>query len=122
MHRSTLFFVVCLALTAVIVVGYSVYTDPFERASQPASNAAHSATQGDATHDFSDIIPVYSQNCARCHGVTGQGQPGIPPLKGTNLSDQEMTMLIRNGKGEMPGFPQLSDEQIARLISLIRHL
>ncbi|RDI95492.1 cytochrome c [Meiothermus sp. QL-1] len=82
---------------------------------------------------------LYQQNCAFCHGDSGQGRVGAyPPLA------QHLPELIRtpegrahliyvmlygmqgpvrvrgvNYNGVMPAFPQLSDEQVAQVLNYV---
>ncbi len=65
---------------------------------------------------------LYTSQCAVCHGENMAGSPGaIPSLVGImNLkSAAEITATIRNGRGRMPGFSNLSDDQISGLLSYI---
>lgn len=53
---------------------------------------------------------IYDQHCAVCHGAERKGSPpDFPGLidVGRRLSRAEVTSLVANGKGRMPGFPQL---------------
>ena len=53
-------------------------------------------------------------HCARCHGGQLQGLGVIPELQDvkSRLSIEEISTTIKNGKGAMPGMPNLSDEEI----------
>ena len=82
---------------------------------------------------------VYASNCVACHQATGQGLPGVfPPLSGhaANLyaadggRDYLLNVLLYgvmgsiqvNGAtygGVMPGWAQLSDEQIAAVLNYV---
>ena len=65
---------------------------------------------------------LYTSRCAVCHGENMAGSPGaIPSLVGiiNRKSAAEITTTIRNGKGRMPGFSNLSDDQISGLLSYI---
>ncbi len=65
---------------------------------------------------------VYSQNCAMCHGDDRAGQPGtIPPLTGISerLTRDQIQATIRNGRGRMPSFQQLSDTDLNALITYL---
>jgi mono/diheme cytochrome c family protein len=64
---------------------------------------------------------VYARRCAVCHGDQRQGNlPGFPPLTGvgTRLASQQVTELVRDGKGRMPGQPVQGTE----LAALLRYL
>ncbi len=77
---------------------------------------------------------LYGNNCAACHGASGEGVPGVfPPLKGNpNVEDPAyVAKVIREGKsgplevngqtynGAMPPFPQLSDAEVEALARYI---
>lgn len=65
---------------------------------------------------------LYLSQCAVCHGESMQGSPpAIPALKGVNakISALEVVATIRSGKGRMPGFSDLSDDQISSLLSYV---
>jgi len=64
----------------------------------------------------------YAKHCAVCHGDRRQGNPpAVPPLVNIKqqMTDQQIAQLIREGKGRMPGFPKLNDDE---LIGLLRYL
>ena len=83
---------------------------------------------------------LYSQNCIVCHQANGMGVPGqFPPLAGSewvisegNHADNHLVLLMLNGhqgpmqvKGQsynnaMPQWKQLTDDQIASLLTYIR--
>ncbi|HET8923983.1 MAG TPA: c-type cytochrome [Candidatus Acidoferrum sp.] len=56
---------------------------------------------------------IYMSQCGICHGekLTGSS-PAMPSLVGVadRLSPKQITMTIKNGKGRMPGFPNLNDD------------
>lgn len=61
---------------------------------------------------------LYLSQCAVCHGDKRAGSPpAIPSLVGIadRLSSKQVTTLIKTGKGRMPGFPNLADDQIFAL-------
>jgi len=80
---------------------------------------------------------VYQANCASCHQATGEGIAGaFPPLKGSEYTTQgdgsEHVKIVLKGlqgpikvagkdyNGVMPAFPQLSDEDIASVVTYER--
>ncbi len=84
-------------------------------ASDPSA-AAHSA-EGTALG-----ASVFAQNCAGCHGASGQGAVG-PRLAGNeDLADRAFVETrVREGEGIMPAFRgRLSDEQIAAVVDHVR--
>lgn len=67
---------------------------------------------------------VYSANCAGCHQATGKGLPGVfPALDGSkNVADKAYVInILLKGKGGMPAFAQLSDEELAAVATYIRN-
>jgi quinoprotein glucose dehydrogenase len=62
---------------------------------------------------------VYQNQCSGCHGMNRQGSPpAIPRLWGIEgiLTDQEIAGVIRQGRGRMPPFNSLSDEQVQAVV------
>jgi quinoprotein glucose dehydrogenase len=65
---------------------------------------------------------IYMSQCSVCHGEKGAGSPpAIPSLVniGARLTSQQIAKVIKNGKGRMTGFPNLSADQIAGLIEFL---
>ena len=65
---------------------------------------------------------LYMNQCAVCHGENMAGSPpSIPSLVGVmdRKSSTEIAATIRNGKGRMPGFSNLTDDQVAGLLSYL---
>jgi len=65
---------------------------------------------------------LYMAQCAVCHGENRAGSPpAIPSLLNLNahLSSAQAANTVRNGKGRMPGFSNLSDDQIAALLAFL---
>ncbi len=77
---------------------------------------------------------LYTTRCAHCHGAYGLGDgrrvPG--PVQPRNLTDPKVyetldsaaiKRVIRDGKGEMPGFGQwMKDKELNELIAYLRTL
>ena len=62
---------------------------------------------------------LYLNQCAVCHGEKMAGSPpAIPSLVGvgSRISAADVAATIKNGKGRMPGFSNLSDDQLAALL------
>ena len=65
---------------------------------------------------------LYMNQCAVCHGEKMAGSPPeIPSLVGLNhrMSMPQVAATIKSGKGRMPGFPNLSGEQMHALLSYV---
>lgn len=64
----------------------------------------------------------YARNCAICHGDEREGNlPGFPPLAGIKrrMNDDQLTTLIRAGKGRMPGFAVIQDGELTALLQYL---
>jgi quinoprotein glucose dehydrogenase len=57
---------------------------------------------------------LYTQNCKSCHGVDRKGAigPNIADV-GTRMTLENLRVTLAAGKGQMPGFPHLSDADMA---------
>jgi cytochrome c oxidase subunit 2 len=68
---------------------------------------------------------VFAANCAACHQATGKGIPGtFPALDGSpvvNGPRVEQMKVVLNGRRGMPSFKQLSDTEIAAVITYTRN-
>jgi quinoprotein glucose dehydrogenase len=65
---------------------------------------------------------IYLSQCGICHGENLTGSPpAIPSLVGEaeRLSPAEITATIKNGKGRMPGFPNLTGDQMFALVGYL---
>lgn len=65
---------------------------------------------------------IYEKQCAMCHGLNWAGSPpSIPALCGIDgiLTDAEIAAIIRQGRGRMPPFNSLRDDEIE---SVVRYL
>ena len=86
--------------------------------------------------DSVDGSVVYSAQCAACHQATGMGLSGVfPPLVGADWvleNDERLVQILLHGiqgeivvkgvtyNGVMPAFPQLSDADLAAVLTHIR--
>jgi cytochrome c oxidase subunit II len=68
---------------------------------------------------------VYAANCAACHQANGKGGGPILPLDGSPIvNDADKTKQIHvvlNGRNAMPSWKQLSDTDIAAVISYTKN-
>ena len=63
---------------------------------------------------------VYDAECARCHGLNGEG--GVGPALATvaNLAEEDIVRSVVEGVGsDMPAFDSLPDQDIADVLSYI---
>jgi len=80
----------------------------------PALQAASAATHVDAG------AMSYAQHCAICHGEHREGiAPAFPPLVAIRhqMTAQQITQLIRTGRGRMPAFTNLPDQEVQTLVA-----
>jgi quinoprotein glucose dehydrogenase len=67
---------------------------------------------------------TYRSRCGMCHGDDMTGSPPeFPSLVNIDkrLSDDEIERTIRQGRGRMPTFPDLTDEQLTSLVRYLDH-
>ncbi len=70
---------------------------------------------------------VYASNCAACHQANGKGAGPIKPLDGAAVvqdadkSKQIMVLLNGQNNGAMPAWKQLSDTEIAAVITFTKN-
>ena len=65
---------------------------------------------------------IYLSQCGVCHGENRTGSPpAMPSLVGVGdrLTSMQIAATIKNGKGRMPGFPNLTDDQLFALIDYL---
>lgn len=65
---------------------------------------------------------VYAANCQTCHGANREGQPPVVPglqQVTDRMSPADLQKVIREGRGPMPGFPDLDNLDVRALISFM---
>jgi quinoprotein glucose dehydrogenase len=65
---------------------------------------------------------IYLSQCGVCHGENRTGSPPATPSLvglGDRLAPQQVAATIKNGKGRMPGFPNLPDDQMSALVTYL---
>jgi quinoprotein glucose dehydrogenase len=70
----------------------------------------------------SSVRSIYLNQCGVCHGEKMEGSPpAIPSLVGVvdRNTPAEVTATIKNGKGRMQGFPNLTEEQMFALVNYL---
>jgi mono/diheme cytochrome c family protein len=85
----------------------------------PVSQAVEPATGAKASDPGA---ASYAAHCAVCHGDERQGMlPSVPPLAGIKhqMTDEQITAMIRNGKGLMPSFQKMPDAELAGLLQFL---
>ena len=72
------------------------------------------------TGDAANGDTLYQANCASCHASDGTGGSG-PNITGEIEETGELTDIILNGEGDMPGFADsLSDQDVADIIAFLQ--
>ena len=64
----------------------------------------------------------YLSQCGVCHGERMTGSPpAFPSLVGVGdwMTPAQIAAIIRNGKGRMPGFPSLTEDQMFALVDFL---
>jgi cytochrome c oxidase subunit 2 len=68
---------------------------------------------------------VYAANCAACHQANGKGAGPIKALDGSAMvldaDKSKQIAILLNGKGAMPAWKQLSDTEIAAVITYTKN-
>jgi len=73
-----------------------------------------------STSQFKEYnLAVYQDNCARCHGTTGEGFASNPSLQGNRLSSDEVKHIIRFGMGDMPSFSNIQEPNLTQLAEFV---
>jgi len=112
-NKPALVFVGFMLIAIIVIVVYLIYTDPFRNMPQHTRNNHFQSPNREA-------LILYSENCATCHGATGEGKDKCPPVRNTRLSEAQIQQLLRNGKGKMPSFSRLDSEQIINISRLVK--
>ncbi len=93
-----------------------------------------SALSGCGTADEIDGRALFANNCAVCHGPSGEGTEQGPALVDgrylpDHLSDEGVAAAIRNGVperqfefGPMPASPRLDDDEVDAIVEVVREL
>jgi len=65
---------------------------------------------------------IYMSQCSVCHGENMAGSPPAMPSLigiGDRITPKQIATNIKNGKGRMPGFPNLTEDQVSALIDFL---
>ena len=77
-----------------------------------------------------DPAALWGQHCASCHGKDGSGNTTMGKKLGVKdytkeqggFSDAEAANVVKNGKGKMKAYKQLSDADVKALVAYVRSL
>jgi cytochrome c6 len=79
-----------------------------------------------AEADVASAAATYKAKCAACHGADAKGKDALKTkdfasAEVQGMSDAELTALITDGKGKMPGYGKsLKPDQIKDLVGYVR--
>jgi cytochrome c oxidase cbb3-type subunit 3 len=102
--------------------------DRVEEKQRLATGQAASGRKGDNSAQLVEL--TWRQQCLPCHGMLGKGDgPNAAMFKPADLTkeewqskvkDEEIALVIKNGKNKMPKFTDLPPEVIVGLVARIR--
>ena len=107
------FFVVFFILIIVAVVIFIIYEVKTISGSQQAEMKDDVSPQ---------VLSVYQNNCARCHGKDGEGYDTKPVLHNNNHTIEEIKNIVNNGLDEMPAFPTIKEPILTDLAKYVSNL
>ena len=108
----------CTTMLLVSAFGFClsrVIQDPVQAATGASSQASPSVI---APSDANMGAASYSKHCAMCHGDNRQGHPPTFPSlvdAGKRLSEQQIMTIVHGGRGRMPAFAQIPNEELVQL-------
>jgi glucose dehydrogenase len=111
--------------TAPPATNQNKHTAAAEEVGEDASFAVTEKTKPTAANTAAQSAAgaqLYSANCAMCHGASRRGNPPtFPSLINVSqrMTAQQISSRIRQGKGVMPPFPQLTNRQITDLVRFL---
>ena len=112
---NRLFTAILLAALTIAACGSnSTTTAPPDTEPVEAESAATTTTAAPRALAL-DGTSLYESNCSRCHRSDGSGRIG-PNLQGVTLTSF-VERVVRTGPGEMPAFPDLSDDEVSAIAS-----
>jgi ubiquinol-cytochrome c reductase cytochrome b subunit len=130
-NRSPLYRPVAMLGCFALIVWFLIYTTLGYYSNPGASLTAKVAVSSQASVSVQAGAELFSsQGCIACHTVHDQGGnigPNLSNIGAKGLGDQWLTTQIRNPKAhdsssQMPGFNQLTDEQVKNLVDFLQNL
>lgn len=114
------------ALVFVLLANFAMASDfpPWEA---PADEAAKENPIASDKKALSDGAAIFNTQCVACHGATGKGDGAIPSADMSTKqfqaqSDGAIFYKLHTGRGAMPAFAALSDDDTWKLIHFLRTL
>jgi mono/diheme cytochrome c family protein len=124
-----------LAIVSILLLAWGAWYY-FQNTGYPVAAGDRRTAVVAATADSVDGSVVYAGNCAACHQANGMGLSGVfPPLADSRWvleNDERLVQILLHGvqgemvvkgvtyNGVMPAFPQLSDAELAAVLTYIR--
>jgi len=124
-----------LAIVSILLLAWGAWYY-FQNTGYPVAAGDRRTAVVAAAADSVDGSVVYAGNCAACHQANGMGLSGVfPPLADSRWvleDDERLVQILLHGvqgemvvrgetyNGVMPAFPQLSDAELAAVLTYIR--
>ena len=105
---------------SALLVGLTLATMAFGVAAQNSQIQDHPGQYSPA--DITSGSRLYGDQCASCHGATGDAVGGVDLRRGrfrTVSSDDDLRRLVRTGVAAMPAF-NFSDPELTAIVAFIR--
>jgi mono/diheme cytochrome c family protein len=112
-----------LAASIICLLFYGKQTTIHAASDGRSSSSAAVQSGGSAAQD-NPGSKSYAANCAICHGDQREGiLPAFPPLIGIgrHMNDQQIIEIVQQGKGRMPGNPDLKGQELTALLHFLAH-
>lgn len=86
----------------------------------PLPGSSEPSNAGTAPSDDQALYAKFA--CAGCHGAAGEGGGAGPAINKAELPADQLTQVIRNGKGTMLGYKasSLSDAELAAVVRFVQ--
>lgn len=111
---SVLLIVAAYGLAEMDKVGVAEEKLAQEIITDPSAEAYDIQAHGEA---------LYARNCVVCHGEEGNlAKSGAKNLQESQLSNEEMTQLIQNGKNSMPAYKDVPGYDEAGIAAVIAYI
>ena len=116
--------IIAAIIALALVFGLSAALKPQSTISATSKQNAASGSNG--VQETNTLVlaghSAYTQYCAGCHGVQGEGVMG-PDIRNEDMTDDQIASIITNGSKPMPAFKaKLTGDQITGLVQYVRTL
>lgn len=108
-------------LMLMTVAGFMLSTQLSAQGDMAATTTSIASPAADFTAEQAKGLQIYTANCVGCHGASGEGP--VRKLVGGPLLERKGAIItqIVNGGHFMPGFPALSDDDVAAVSTYVRN-